>query len=155
MITVKELMNDRVYSLRPTDTVYDARRLMVEKRVRHVPILERNGQFVGLITKHDILALSVSDLADIDPSERADIESNIPLSEVMIKDVVVAEEDTSLLDAARFLLEQKHGCLPIFNHGELSGILTESDFVKLAVYLMEKMANEERISVHTGSAANH
>jgi signal-transduction protein with cAMP-binding, CBS, and nucleotidyltransferase domain len=43
MITVKELMDDCVYSLRPTDTVYDARRLMVEKRVRHVPILELNG----------------------------------------------------------------------------------------------------------------
>lgn len=151
MITVKELMDDRVYSLRPTDTVYDARRLMVEKRVRHVPILELNGQFVGLITKHDILALSVSDLADIDPNERAEIESNIPLSEVMIKDVVVAEEQTNLLEAARFLLEQKHGCLPIFHQGELSGILTESDFVKLAVYLMEKMANEEQQSAAVAS----
>jgi CBS domain-containing protein len=93
----------------------------------------------------------VSDLADIDPNERAEIEANIPLSEVMIKDVVVAEEETNLLEAARFLLEQKHGCLPIFHQGELSGILTESDFVKLAVYLMEKMANEEQQSAAVAS----
>ncbi len=143
MITVKELMCERVYTLRPTDTVHDARCLMVEKHVRHVPIVDVAGKFVGLITKHDILALSVSDLADIDISERAEIESSIPLAEVMITDVVVAEEDTNLLEAARFLLEQKHGCLPIFNQGELTGMLTDTDFVRLAVYLMEKMASDE------------
>lgn len=146
MITVKELMCERVYTLRPTDTVHDARSLMIDKRVRHVPIVDVSGKFVGLITKHDILALSVSDLADIDSSERAEIESSIPLAEVMITDVVVAEEDTNLLEAARFLLEQKHGCLPIFHQGELTGMLTDTDFVRLAVYLMEKMATEEASS---------
>lgn len=156
MITVKELMCERVHTLRPTDTVHDARCLMVEKRVRHVPIVDVAGKFVGLITKHDILALSVSDLADIDINERAEIESCIPLLEVMISDVVVAEEHTNLLDAARFLLEQKHGCLPIFHQGELSGMLTETDFVRLAVYLMEKMAaDEESTKTEKAQAVSH
>jgi CBS domain-containing protein len=41
------------------------------------------------------------------------------------------------------MLEQKHGCLPILRGHKLVGILTEADFVKLALHLMEKMAEYE------------
>jgi CBS domain-containing protein len=140
MITVKELMSDELYTLKPTNTVHEARELMLQKRVRHVPIVNEQGKFVGLITKHDILALSVSKLADISEKERDEIESSIVLGEVMIRDVVVANEETNLLEAAQFILEQKHGCLPIFRGTQLMGILTEADFVKLAIHLMEKTA---------------
>ncbi|OUD12640.1 CBS domain-containing protein [Thioflexithrix psekupsensis] len=148
MITVKELMRDNVYSLRPTDTVLDARRLMVEKQIRHIPIVDIHNKFLGLITKHDILALSVSTLSDIDAVERAEIESTILLSEVMKTNVVVAELDTNLLTAGHFLLAQGHGCLPVFDGEHLCGILTESDFVRLAVYLLEKMTHTETDSHH-------
>ncbi|ALG68764.1 CBS domain-containing protein [Beggiatoa leptomitoformis] len=140
MITVKELMSNQLYTLKPTDTVHQARQLMLDKHIRHVPILDNNGTFLGLITKHDVLALSVSELADIEPQERIEIESGIPLSEVMLTEVVVAQENTNLLEAARFMLEQKHGCLPVFKDETLTGILTEADFVKLAMHLMERLA---------------
>jgi len=135
---VKELMSDELHTLKPTDTVRQARELMLEKRIRHVPIVDESGEFVGLLTKHDVLAVSVSLLADIDKTEREELEGSIPLSEVMIREIVVAEEDISLLDAAKFILEQKHGCLPVLRGQRLVGILTEADFVKLAIYLLEK-----------------
>ncbi|MCK5876402.1 MAG: CBS domain-containing protein [Candidatus Marithrix sp.] len=139
MITVKDLMSSELYTLKPTDTIQHARELMLEKRIRHIPIVEEDGKFVGLLTKQDILAISVSALADIDVNERDELESNVPISEVMISEVVIAEENTNLIKAANFMLQQKHGCLPVFKDEKLIGILTESDFVKLSLYLMKKL----------------
>ncbi|MDY6993398.1 MAG: CBS domain-containing protein [Pseudomonadota bacterium] len=143
MIIVKDLMSPDLYTLKPTDSIYKARKLMLEKQIRHLPIVDNQDRFVGLLTKRDILALSVSVLADIDITEREELEAGIPIAEVMITDIVVAEEETNLIEAARFMLDQKHGCLPVLRGRQLIGILTEADFVKLALFLMEKMAEYE------------
>jgi len=140
MMTVKDLMNNELYTLKSTDNVHQARELMLEKRIRHVPIVDDLGEFVGLLTKRDVLAASVSVLAEIDNNERDELESHIPISEIMITEVIVAEEETPLYEAAKFMLDQKHGCLPILRNNQLVGILTEADFVRLAVHLMEKLA---------------
>ncbi|MDM8558960.1 CBS domain-containing protein [Candidatus Parabeggiatoa sp. HSG14] len=146
MITVKELMSNELYTLKSTNTIHQARELMLKKRVRHVPIVDKKGEFVGLLTKHDVLGASVSALADINDQERNELESNIPISGIMMTKVVFAEEDTSLLEAARFMLKQKQGCLPIFRGSKLVGILTEADFVKLALQLMEESTKYEEIN---------
>jgi CBS domain-containing membrane protein len=139
MITVKELMNRELYTLKPTDTLHQARDLMLKKQIRHIPIVDKAGQFVGLLTKRDVLAAGVSALADINTQERDELESGIPISEIMITDVIIAQEETLLLEVARSMLKQKQGCLPVFRGHQLLGILTEADFVKLALYLMENL----------------
>jgi len=140
MFTVKDIMTDELYTLKSTDTVYQAQELMLKNRIRHIPILDEHEKFVGLLTKRDVLAASVSALANLDSKERQELEKGIPISEIMITDIVVAEQETDLLKAAHFMLEQKHGCLPIFQGTKLIGILTESDFVKFSIKLMEKLA---------------
>jgi CBS domain-containing protein len=144
MVTVKELMSCELYTLKPTDTLHQARDLMLKKAIRHIPIVDKQGQFVGLLTKHDVLAAGVSALAEINIQERDELESSIPISEIMITDVLVAQEDTPLLEAARSMLKQKQGCLPVFRGHQLLGILTEADFVKLALHLMENMPQDEK-----------
>ena len=140
MITVKELMMDQLYTLKPTNTVHQARDLMLDKQVRHIPIVDNEGKFIGLVTKRDILAASISSLAEIENTERDELEDGIPIAKIMISDVVIAQEDANLLDAAQHLLDQKYGCLPIFRDDKLVGILTEADFVRLAIYLMKSSA---------------
>ncbi|MEK7991418.1 MAG: CBS domain-containing protein [Thiotrichaceae bacterium] len=139
MITVQDLMSEQLYTLTLTDTVHEAREAMLNNRIRHIPIVDNNGEFVGLVTKHDILEVSVSALADIDDNTRDELESAIPLGEIMITDITIAYADSSLLEAAKFMLEQKHGCLPVLKDNTLIGILTEADFVKLALHLMQRL----------------
>ncbi len=62
MITIKELMSNELYTLKSTNTVHQARQLMLSKQIRHVPIVDDEGKFVGLLTKRDVLAVSVSAL---------------------------------------------------------------------------------------------
>jgi len=143
MIKVKELMTSQLYTLKPTDSVHKARELMLNKHIRHIPIIDDEKKLVGLLTKHDVLEVSVSVLAEIDKEMRDELESGIPIVEVMNTEIVVADEETNLLDAAKYMLEQKHGCLPVFRGEELIGILTEADFVKLALHLMNRMDEYE------------
>lgn len=138
MLTVRELMCTNLYVLKATDTIHQARDLMVDKRIRHVPVVNDNGEFIGLLTKHDVLAASISTLADIGQNERDAIEDSIPVAEIMQTDLVVANENTTLLEAARFILTQKHGCLPVFRGTELIGLVTETKFVELAIHLLEE-----------------
>lgn len=137
MITVKDLMNTDLQTLKPTDTLHEARQLMLEQHIRHIPIVE-NDKFVGLLTKHDILAISVSSLAGLDSTQQDELDAAIPIKEVMLTELDVANEDASLLEAANVMLSQQHGCLPIVRGEKLVGVITEADFVRLAIYLMER-----------------
>ena len=140
MITVQELMSEALYTLSAHDTIHTARELMLEKRIRHVPIVDDEDNLVGLLTKHDVLAVSLSTLAEVENEVRDELEEGIPIGEVMITDLMVGYLTTSLREAARVMLEQKHGCLPILSADQkLAGILTEADFVKLALHLMERL----------------
>lgn len=145
MITVTELMTTDLYTLYETDSVHQAREMMNEHHIRHILVVDANDLFVGLLTQRDLLAATVSSFADVSLAERDELESGIPLHEIMTREVTVAEEETSLLEAAEFLLDTKHGCLPIVANGYLRGILTEADFVKLAVNLMEKLAKYDDV----------
>lgn len=138
MKTVQELMSNTLYTLKAHDTVHTARELMLEKRIRHVPIVDDNGNLVGLLTKHDVLAVSISTLAEVENEVRDELEEGIPIAEVMITDLMVGYLDTGLREAAQFMLDQKHGCLPILSADQrLAGILTEADFVRLALHYIE------------------
>jgi len=140
LITVDELMSTQLYTLSESNTLHDARELMRRHKIRHVMVVDAEGLFVGLLTQRDLLKATVSALAEISNRERQELETNIPLRETMTRDVIVAESGANLIDAAKFLLETKHGCVPVVAQGYLKGIITEADFVKLAIKLMEKLA---------------
>ena len=147
MLTIQELMSTEVFTLKAEQTVHDAHDLMRDHHIRHIPVVDDEKKFIGLLTQRDLLAISVSTFADVSNEEREELETGIPLGEVMTRGVIVAQEDTDLMDAAKFLLDTKHGCLPVIaGSGELLGILTEADFVKLAIKLMDKLAEREQVS---------
>ena len=138
MFTVKDIMTNSLYTLPTTASIGDAHQLMDEYNIHHVPVVDENNHLVGLLTQRDLLRASVSSFADVTAEQRIEIEASIPLTEVMTKDVVVAEQDAPLADIAEHLLNKGHGCLPVVNSEGIQGIVTEADFVKLAVKLLDR-----------------
>ena len=55
----------------------------------------------------------------------------------MTKDVRTVAPDMSAAEAARLLLSNKYGCLPVVEHGRLVGIVTEADFLGWALDEMD------------------
>lgn len=143
MMLVKDLMSTPVYSLNDTDTMLSARSLMTLHRIRHIPITDMEGAFVGLLTHRDVLSATISQLADIEPETQKEIDAGIPIMEVMRTDVRTVSPDLPLREAAAILLEHKYGCLPVIAAGKLVGIITEADFLRLTIQLMDALDEAE------------
>ncbi|GAB7022659.1 CBS domain-containing protein [Salidesulfovibrio brasiliensis] len=139
MLKIHDWMSSPVFSLYETDTLHHAKSLMNLQRIRHVPIVDSEKRFVGLITHRDLLRATISQLADLDAETLKEIDSGIPIREIMRTDIRTCTPETALKDAAEILLNHKYGCLPILDDGKLCGILTEADFLKLAINLMEAL----------------
>lgn len=135
---ISDIMTTEVCILQEKDTIYLGRSLMERKRIRHIPIVNQHHEFVGLLTHRDLLAATVSSLAQIDENEIHDLELHIPIAEVMQVDVLGVTPDIELEEAARIMLDHKYGCLPVIKGRKLVGIVTEADFIKLSVLLLNK-----------------
>ena len=137
---VSELMVDTVLTLQPSDNLNDARMMMKLANIRSTPVADDEGNFVGLITNRDLLACTISKLAEIDEAVQEEIDMAIRVSDVMQSEVQCVTPDTPLLDAAKLLFDRKCGCLPVLDGRKLVGIITEADFLRLAILQMEGKA---------------
>jgi CBS domain-containing membrane protein len=135
-MTVSELMTTEVVTLTEDETLAHAQRCMARGRIRHLPVV-REGALVGLITHRDLLAASFSIFAEVDAGEQRRIFDTVRVVEAMHRDVVAVSPGLSVSKAARILLENKYGCLPVVDDNQkLKGIVTEADFLRLTVQLL-------------------
>ncbi|MFI3271638.1 MAG: CBS domain-containing protein [Pseudomonadota bacterium] len=137
MMYVHDLMTTGLLTLSPTDTLKDARALMAQAHIRHIPIIDEHGYLCGLVTHRDLLMASVSLFADVQANEQDEIDAGIPLHAVMLKDITTVDANSLLRDAAELLLNHKFGCLPVMQGDKLVGIVTEADFLKMAIRLLD------------------
>ncbi len=136
---VRDIMTRDVFPLKADQTLNVVRLLMRTVRVRHVPILDQDEHFVGLLSHRDLLAYSISKLADIDPMEQREIDRHIPIRDVMRTRIETTTADTRLIEALRKMLDNKFGCLPVVDdERRLVGIITDEDVIRLAIKLLEK-----------------
>ncbi len=138
MLKIKDIMTTEVFVLHATQTLELVRSLMRIKHVRHVPIVEQDNTFVGLMTHRDLLAQTISHLADVDDNEQEYLDRHIHIMSIMKTDVITAGPDMDVCEAISLLLENKYGCLPVVTDGKLVGIVTEADFLKLTQKLLRK-----------------
>lgn len=138
---VRDLMTPDPYTLQPRDTLAALYDLMDSHRVRHVPIVDTDGELVGLLTHTDLAMSALGSLSDLPLSQERDLLQRRRVREVMVTDLETVEPDTSLAEAAATLFENKIGCLPVVEGSRLVGILTESDFVRRFVEESAKTAS--------------
>jgi CBS domain-containing membrane protein len=140
MFNIDAIMTTDLITIPPSATLADARELVHEHRIHHVPVIKADGTLVGLVTLTDVLAATDSSLRNEDSRIRA---TDITLSEVMVTDIATVSEDASLRQAALFIEKHKIGCLPVVTDGKLKGIITDSDFVAVAINLLEQLESSE------------
>jgi CBS domain-containing membrane protein len=130
-------MSTDLVTLTEDETLADAQRCMARGRIRHLPVL-RDRTLVGLLTHRDLLAASFSIFAEVDSNEQRRIFGTVPVVEVMHRDVVIVPPTMSVSKAANILLDNKYGCLPVVeDSGDMVGIVTEADFLRLTVRLLK------------------
>jgi CBS domain-containing membrane protein len=137
MLTVADIMTREPYTLGPDDTLATARNRMAEHHIRHIPIVSGEGSLIGLVSQRDVL--SAADSTVVNKESGDEREGYVALSSIMTTPVHTAEESASLRGTALLLQQKKLGCLPVMRKGALVGIVTDSDFVAIAINLMEQL----------------
>ncbi len=125
---VRDVMTPEVVTLDREDELGLASDIMRLGRVRHLPVVEKEGgALVGVLSQRDLLRAALLRCAD--PAGRS--EKTVAVCQVMTPAPTTTAPDAPLKAAANLMLQQKIGCLPVLEAGKLVGILTESDFVVL------------------------
>lgn len=107
-ILVKDIMTKKVYVLNDNDNLNVAKLLMDAIHIRHIPIVNENNKFVGLLTHRDLLKLSISSLADMDEEDRKEIQQSISLRDVMNTDVQTISQEAKLKNAIEQIINNRH-----------------------------------------------
>lgn len=130
-LLVRDLMTEDVIALQPDDSLAKLRDLFYERRIRHMPIVDGDGQLVGLVSQRDLLRNSLVDQVNVPEAVEQAVLERLQVRDLMTSQVEGVRPDLDIREAAQIMLEHKYGCLPVVD-GErhLVGILTESDFVR-------------------------
>ena len=139
MFSIDAIMSTNLITVTPGATLAEARSLMQENRIHHIPVVD-GEHIVGLITLTNVLAATDSFLRD----DQSRIHANeIGIGDAMVTDVATVDVNASLRHAALFLEKHKIGCLPVLDDGKLVGIITDTDFVAVAINLLEQLEETE------------
>ena len=140
MMSLDTIMSTDIITISPHENLATAREIMHDKRIHHLPVVDSDEKLVGLVTLTNVLAAPDSFLRDADNRMHA---KEIAVEDVMVRDLATVDEHASLRQAALFLEKHRIGCLPVVTNGELRGIITDTDFVGVAINLLEQIEESE------------
>ncbi len=110
----RDLMTADVRKVEPSTSVEAAARIMFEESISGLPVVDEHNYLVGVVSEFDVLAKEGATVADI-----------------MTRSVVSVGEDTDPEAIARMLIEQHIRRLPVVRDGQVVGIISRSDLIRL------------------------
>jgi acetoin utilization protein AcuB len=132
-IYYKGFMRDKIQrdpvTISSEASFFDARNLIHEKGVRHLPVVDKNNVVVGIVTDRDIRQAAPSDATLLSVQELNYLLGKLKVSSLMTpKDkLITITPDTLIEEAVQLMHDNKIGCLPVLEGGKLYGIFTETD----------------------------
>jgi CBS domain-containing membrane protein len=142
--TVRDLMTVEVVFLTPNEELELAEELMRYRRVRHLPVIDE-GKLVGLISHRDLLRAQARLLRRPPTVFEGDFCPSVYVREFMTTGVRTVGPDAKASDAAKILLQNRFGCLPVVDESDhILGIVTEVDFLRWAVERLEQVESPAR-----------
>ncbi len=110
----RDIMTTNVRTVEPSTSVEAAARIMFEQSISGIPVVDEQKRLIGVVSEFDVLARGGDSVGDI-----------------MTRSVITVGEDTDPETVARMLIEQQIRRLPVVRDGEVVGIISRSDLVRL------------------------
>ena len=142
-MNVGRRMSHPVITAQPDTQITKAHELMAHEKIGQLPVV-KNGRLVGIVSENDILNAYPSSVTTLAVWEIASLLEKIKVKEVMIKKVWTVQEDALIEDAARIMVDNEIGSLPVMRGTELVGIITQTDLFNI----MLEMLGARRPGVH-------
>jgi acetoin utilization protein AcuB len=127
--------------------INEALQLMKDRKVRRLPVLDKRGHLVGIVSEKDLLNAAPSSATTLSVWELNYLISRITVADVMTKDVITVGEFTPIEEAACIMADKKIGGLPVIREGRLIGIITETDIFKTFIEMLGAREKALRVSL--------
>ena len=144
---VKDQMTPDPLCGHPEMPVTEAQTLMQQNNIRHLPILDADGKLVGLITQRSLMQALPSDLSEFGPFVVNYVLAKLQAQNIMVREVITIDPDTTIEEAACIMADEKIGCLPVMRDGNLVGIISDSDLFSAMIELLGARRAGLRITV--------
>lgn len=145
---VKDYMTRHPIMVPPMMPAAEAQEIMVENRVRHLPVVGDGKRPLGLITRQS-LRIPPADLGSLNVWEIARYLSEMKVKDLMVKleDLVTIAPKATLEEAAETMAANKFGCLPVVEDNVVVGIITETDILIELANLLGRHVHGVRLIV--------
>ncbi|ACS80055.1 CBS domain-containing protein [Maridesulfovibrio salexigens] len=146
MLKAKDIMTSGALTLEPDTDVATAAKLMLEKHLNGLPVVDRSGKLIGVLCQSDLVAqqktISMPSLFTIldgfiSFSSNEDLEKEVnkiaatKVEHAMTPDPITIEPDTSIEKIADLMVERKFYTLPVVENGKLVGVVGKEDVLKV------------------------
>lgn len=133
---VRDHMVSPAITVSPDLPFQDALKLMQDNQLKRLPVVDKNGKLIGIVSERDLLYASPSPATTLSVWELNYILSKIKVEELMTKKVVTTTPDTPIEDAASLMVEYGVGGLPVVDaENKPVGIITDRDIFTTFVEL--------------------
>ena len=111
----RDIMTRNVYTTSPEVSVQEVAQLLVQKDISGVPVINRDGQIIGIVTEADIIGKVNRE--------------GLCVADIMTPELIFVDEETQVGDIAMLLVERKIKRVPVMRNGKLVGIVCRADIV--------------------------
>jgi acetoin utilization protein AcuB len=126
---MREMIRKNPVTISPDASFYEARTLIRDKGIRHLPVVDKNNKLVGILTDRDIREAAPSDATTLSIHEIHYLLGKLKVSGFMTpkEKLITITPDTLIEEAVQLMHDHKIGCLPVVEGEILYGIFTETD----------------------------
>jgi CBS domain-containing protein len=145
MLKVKDIMTTELITVSPQTEITSAAKILLEKRINGLPVIDDSGKLVGILCQSDLVAQqksipipSVYTLLDsfipLTSLKRIDKEvqkiAALKVEQAMTPDPVTVGPETDIEDVARLMVDKKYHTLPVVEGDKIIGIVGKEDVLK-------------------------
>jgi len=111
----RDIMTHKVYTIYPEASVQEAAQLLSRKSISGVPVIDKDGKIIGIVTEADIIGKVNRE--------------GLRVADIMSSEIIVVDEETRVGEIAMLLTERKIKRVPVMRNGKLVGIVCRADIV--------------------------
>jgi acetoin utilization protein AcuB len=133
---VRDRMSSPAVTITPDTSLQAALNLMHEHRFRRLPVVDDKGRLVGIVSERDLLYASPPPAPLLSGLELNHLLTELRVDEIMTRNILTATPDTFVEDAARLMVDNKVGGLPVVHEdNRVVGVITETDVFRALIEL--------------------
>jgi acetoin utilization protein AcuB len=133
---VRERMTPNPITVTGDTSMHEALRLMREHKIRRLPVLDKAGELMGIVSEKDLLYASPSPATTLSVFEVNYLIAQIKVGQLMTRELITVGDDCPLEEAARIMVDHRVSGLPVLHGGKLVGIITETDLFRIFLELL-------------------